>query len=119
MATATKKKSLKRNGVSNRHPKMTALENQIVQNGVDAGVSKVLAVKQLRTWENQGDTPEEIAERLGVTTSTGQTVDSDGPSAPVQPDKLDDLLAAIQPDELDDLLAAMTGPSDDDKDESF
>jgi hypothetical protein len=49
-----------------RNSAFSKLEQAIIQNGVDNGVQKALAVSALRSWENEGKTPEQIAEVLGL-----------------------------------------------------
>ena len=65
--TATKKKTTHRvKPAASRSKAFTDLENKIIQDGVDHGVSKAMAVNQLRQWEKDGETAESIASRLRV-----------------------------------------------------
>ena len=67
-ATATKSHAhrAKKPSTATRHPRFTELEKQIIQDGVDHGVAKALAVNMLRQFEAEGRTPEQIAEQLRV-----------------------------------------------------
>lgn len=92
--TATKPRSTKlhRAKATGRHPKFTTLETAIILNGVSQGTSKALAIRQLREWENSGQSPEEIAERLGIDTSTGQPTEKPDVTPAASPEAVDNFL---------------------------
>lgn len=70
-----------------RNPKLTALEERIVQDGVNHHVSRALAIKTVREAEAAGLSAEDIAKMLQIDTNTK-------PTNTLSADQLAELLAA-------------------------
>ncbi len=135
-----KAKGLSRKGVK-RDPKFTALENAIVNDGISHGMTKALAIKQVRAWENAGLTPEQVAGvlqtgegiDLGVKSVTGDAFDKadatmhanfvhTGKTAKTVSDLGDSQADGPTPEDLDALMALLgagdaEGDDDNDRDD--
>jgi hypothetical protein len=113
--TKTKKKSIKRAGVT-RHPKFSALEQAIIADGVGVGQTKALAIKALRDWESKGLDPETIAGALRFHDHAKDL----GAAKKTDEDSMNKFIAAKTPSndtDLDAMLSQLMSESGDNEDQ--